>query len=139
MGTKRRQNRDHVVRNIHLISQREVERRYNKMLEFVKDIPIKGFNCYICTGPKCGNTVKTIDIDAGTTPMIMPCAVTWCGHDMKSTFYQDIIPQKEPEYEWYRPTLKQCMKMRDKPDSLNHFLQGGLQFRKIIPKEESDG
>ena len=115
-----------------MISQREVERRYNKLL---KDVETDDYykidltnrvNCYVCD---CGHITKTKDIDAGTTPFFHRCER--CGTLAKSTFYKDIIPDKQPTEEWYRPTLKEAYKMRKEPEMLNHVLNGGLALRKI--------
>lgn len=114
-------------------STREVERKYNKLL---KDVATKDFykvdlsnrvNCYVCQ--TCKLITKTIDIDAGVTPFMHTCE--HCGEVAYSTFYKDIAPYIKPTQEWYRPTLKQCLKMRNKQGLLDHILQGGLDVRKI--------
>ncbi|GAB3164636.1 hypothetical protein [Telluribacter humicola] len=112
-------------------SQREVEREYNKLLQ---DVATKDYykvdltnrvNCYLCS---CGQITKTKDLDAGTTPMFIKCET--CGKDARSTFYQDIRPDQEPTYEWYRPALKEVLKLRSKETTLDHVLSGGLLLRK---------
>lgn len=115
-------------------SQREVERKYNKLMEDVKtnDFYTKidlsnRVNCYVCT--KCNLITKTIDVDAGVTPFMHTCE--HCGEIAHSTFYKDIAPHLMPTQEWYRPTLDQCFKMRNKQGLLDHVLQGGLDVRKL--------
>ena len=113
-------------------SQREIERKYNKLL---KDVETNDFykidltnrvNCYACD---CSHITKTKDIDAGVTPFMHICEK--CGQTAKSTFYRDIAPKQQPTEEWYRPTLKKVMKMRKNEALLDHVLQGGLIVRKI--------
>ena len=114
-------------------SQREIERKYNKLLhdvathEFYKIDLTNRVNCYQCKS--CGHITKTRDVDAGVTPFIHRCEK--CNGMAYSTFYTDIAPDQQPTEEWYRPTLKQVLKMRNKPDLLNHILQGGLDYRKV--------
>ncbi len=117
-------------------SQREVERKYKKLL---KDVATEEFytkvdltnrvNCYSC---KCGHITKTIDIDSGVTPFYFSCDK--CGEMATSSFYKDIAPSQLPTHEWYRPTLKQVLKMRRIvwEGLLDHVLQGGLDSRKIV-------
>lgn len=116
-----------------MISQREVEKRYSKLL---KDVETNDYykidltnrvNCYVC---ECGHVTKTKDIDPGVTPFFHRCER--CGIPAKSTFYKDIIPDQPPTEEWYRPTLKEAFKMRKNPEMLDHVLSGGLVIRKII-------
>jgi hypothetical protein len=112
-------------------SQREIERQYNKVLNDVKtnefyqvDLTNR-VNCYVCD---CGHITKTKDIDAGVTPFIFRCER--CGGMAKSTFYKDVAPDKIPTFEWFRPTLRQVLKMRKNPTMLEHILKGGLDYRK---------
>lgn len=114
-------------------SQRSVERKYQKLME---DVATKDYykidltnrvNCYVCS---CGRITKTKDVDAGVTPFMFNCEK--CGGEARSTFYKDIAPDQQPTIEWYRPTLKQVLKMRNKPGMLDHILQGGLDDRKIV-------
>ena len=113
-------------------SKREIERKYNKLLKDVETddfykIDLKNrINCYVCD---CGHITKTKDVDAGVTPYIHKCER--CGQMARSTFYKDIAPEQQPTEEWYRPTLKQVLKMRKKEDLLDHILQGGLDVRRI--------
>ena len=114
-------------------SQASVERKYTQLL---KDVETKDFykidlskrvNCYLC---KCGHITKTRDIHAGVTPMMFACEI--CGNDAMSSFYNDIAPQQQPTFEWYRPELKKVLKMRKNPAMLDHILRGGLDYRKIV-------
>lgn len=116
-------------------SQGEVTRKYHKLLD---DVATKDFykidlsnrvNCYTCSNPKCGHITKTKDVDAGVTPMFFECEV--CGSRATSSMYRDIVPDKQPTIEWYRPNLAQVIKMRKKPNLLDHILSGGLDYRKI--------
>lgn len=117
-------------------SQREIEKQYEKLLQ---DVQTKDFykidltnrvNVYSCA---CGNRFKTIDIDAGVTPFYMRCDM--CDSMATSSFYKDVAPNLAPSIEWYRPTLKQCLKMRSKEYGdamLEHVFNGGLEYRKIV-------
>lgn len=112
-----------------IVSQREVERKYNKMMSndlYKAKAPKNRVNCYSCF---CGHITKTIDIHNGVTPMFFDCEK--CSTSANSSFYNDIAVDQEPTFEWYRPTLKQIMKMRSKPHVLDHILNGGLEYRKI--------
>lgn len=132
-------------------SQGSVERKYAQL---IKDVKTKEFytsinlenrvNCYQCAGtpgissasgfsipgrPGCGHITKTRDIDPGVTPMFHACEK--CGGRTTSSMYQDIAPTQQPTQEWYRPSLKQVLKMRKNPGMLQHVLAGGLDCRKI--------
>ncbi len=114
-------------------SKREIERKYNKLLQevstkdFYKIDLTNRVNVYSCA---CGNKFKTIDRDAGVTPMFLMCDV--CGTLATSSFYKDIAPELEPTTEWYRPNLNQLLKMRSKDNGMiEHVLSGGLECRKI--------
>lgn len=111
-------------------SQREVEKKYNKILqhESIKgEVAPNRVNCYTCE--KCGHITKTIDIDKGVTPFMSSCEM--CKGTATSSFYDDIAPNQEPTIEWYRPTLKQTLKMRQNFNLLSHVLDGGLCSRII--------
>ena len=117
-----------------MISQREIERKYNKLLkdvdtdDFYKTDLTNRVNCYKCS---CGHITKTKDVDAGVTPFMHRCEK--CGNMAHSTFYTDIVPNQLPTEEWYRPSLKEVLKMRNKPDVIDHILNGGLDYRKVKP------
>jgi len=115
-------------------SQRQIEREYNKLLHSVKtddyytktDLANR-VNCYVCQ--TCGHITKTKDIDSGVIPFMFRCEK--CQEVAYSSFFKDIAPDQLPTYEWYRPTLQQVLKMKNKPDMLDHILKGGLDYRKI--------
>lgn len=116
-------------------SQREVTREYNKMLkldEIKGEVPPNRVNYYTC--PECGHITKTIDRDNGVTPFMFECEKEGCDEFGRSSFYRDIFPNQKPTIEWYRPTLKQTIKMRKTPEMLDHILNGGLAHRKITNK-----
>lgn len=109
-------------------SQREIERKYNKMLESHKELVAPNrVNCYVCN--HCGYITKTIDVDKGVTPFMHNCEK--CNGLARSTFYQDIAPNQKPTQEWFRPTLKQALKMKRNEDMLDHLFGGGLDVRTI--------
>ena len=117
-----------------MLSARHVENEYNKMLkQHAEGAKPNAFNCYKCTA--CGHVTKTVDVDSGVTPFMHRCEE--CGEMAKSTFYSDIAPGQEPTQEWYRPTLKQVLKLRRKPAMLDHVLSGGLDVRIIVKKNDS--
>ena len=113
-------------------SQREVERQYNKLMQdvatsdYYKHDPSAVINNYVCSS--CEHITKTKNIDAGVIPMMFNCEK--CGRQARSTFFKDWRPGQEHTIEWYRPTLKQVLKMRNKPWELEHILKGGLAYRK---------
>jgi len=115
-------------------SQREIERKYKALLhdvatnDFYKVDLSNRVNCYMCQ--VCNLITKTIDVDSGVTPFIHTCE--HCGNIAHSSFYQDIAPNLKPTQEWFRPSLKEVLKMRKKPGLLDHILQGGLDVRKIM-------
>ena len=113
-------------------SQGSVTRRYNNLindvatLDFYKTDLTNRVNCYSCSD---GHITKTKDVDAGVTPMMITCET--CNKTAHSSFYRDIAPLQQPTVEWYRPSLKETLKMRKKPNSLEHVLSGGLIYRKV--------
>lgn len=113
-------------------SQREIEREYQKHLEnpiYQEEIPDNRVNCYTC---KNGHITKTIDIAIGTTPFIIHCKTEGCSCDATSSFYKDIAPYLQPTHEWFRPTVKETIKFRNKnPGMVDHILMGGLDLRPI--------
>ena len=104
---------------------KQITKRYVRIVNYYKGVAPKGVNCYLC---RCGHITKTVDIDAGATPFLFTCEK--CGELATSTFYSDSVPDREPTFEWYRPTLEQVLKIEDE-DILFHILSGGLEFRKI--------
>jgi hypothetical protein len=123
-----------------MISQAEVQRKYETLMN---DVATKDYykidltnrvNCYKC---KCGHITKTKDIDAGVTPMMFNCES--CDGTAMSTFFTDVAPHQNPTIEWYRPTIDELLKMRNKPELVDHVLQGGLCHRKIENVKETNG
>jgi hypothetical protein len=116
-----------------MISQREVIKKHNQLLEQYKnENGNKGkVNCYRCH--VCQHITKTIDTDAGVTPMITSCEL--CKNQAWSTGYIDVAPAQHPTFEWVRPPLSQVIKLMDKPSVLEHIFKGGLML-KPIPKPE---
>lgn len=121
-------------------TNQHIEKLWNNLLndvatnDFYKKDLTNRVNCYTCA--TCGYVTKTRDIDAGVTPAFIPC--TRCNATASSSFYKDIAPFQEPTHEWYRPKLEYVLKLKNKPNLLDHFLNGGLDYRKIIIKEEKD-
>ncbi len=119
-----------------MLSQREVARKYNAL---INDVKTKDFykidltnrvNCYTCQ--TCGHITKTKDVDSGVTPFMFGCEK--CSQTAYSSFYKDIAPHLTPTVEWYRPSLAEVQKMRSKNSgALDHVLQGGLLSRKPEP------
>ena len=116
-----------------MISQKDVKRRYDSLMEDVKTNDFykvnltNRVNCYICI--ECSHITKTKDVDPGVTPFIFKCEK--CGKIARSTMYEDTAPGQKATFEWFRPTLKEILKMRRKHEKLlNHVLQGGLNYRK---------
>lgn len=116
-------------------SVKSITKQYNKLLkdvdtnDYYTQIDLKNrVNCYVCA--KCGHVTKTKDVDAGCTPFMHVCEK--CNELAKSTMYKDIVQDKQPKQEWYRPTLKQVLKMRKKNNGMvEHILRGGLDIRPI--------
>lgn len=81
-------------------------------------------NQYTCQ--KCGSVITTIDIDEGTTPMMLPCQVTnKCKGWMRSGFY--LVDQHlTPDHEWYKP-VELPMHRAER----EHVQMGGLLIRKV--------
>lgn len=82
-------------------------------------------NCYVCQS--CGRITKTKDIAAGVTPFFHDCE--YCGEVAYSSFYEDLIPIKEPTQEWYRPDFEEFRQLDEAMKE--HVLKGGLLNRKI--------
>ncbi|MNI02259.1 hypothetical protein D3C87_1494910 [compost metagenome] len=112
-----------------LESQRNIEKRYSLLV--IEPAKADRFNCYVCYNPECMHITKAVDIHVGVTPMFLSC--TRCGNMATSTMYRDIAPDIKPEIEWFVPTLKQVMKMRNNPAMLDHIFMGGLEMRKVKP------
>lgn len=114
-------------------SYKSIERKYAKLMQdvatsdYYKINLSNRVNCYVCFF--CGHVTKTKDVDPGVTPFMFKCED--CGNPAQSTFYKDIRPEQKPTFEWYRPTLKQVLKMRSDYILMEHVLNGGLNYRKI--------
>ena len=113
-----------------MMSVRECTRRYNEMSKtYEAKAEPNRVNCYQCD--KCGSITKTIDVDDGVTPFYYQCE--HCKNPVaRSTMYYDIAPNQKPTQEWYRPTLKEVLKLRKNPSMLEYILNGGLDVRPII-------
>lgn len=118
--------------NEHRESQKSVQKKYEKLihnvntLDYYKTDLTNRFNCYVCS---CGHITKTKDVDSGVTPFMFSCEK--CGNTATSTFYKDIIPSEPHTIEWYRPTLKETLKLRKNFGLLEHVLNGGLLDKKV--------
>jgi len=111
------------------MNKKQITKKYNDIVKIYENEDINltnKINCYRC--PKCKHITKTKDIDKGVTPAFFQCEK--CNELASTTFYNDIIPNKEPTFEWFRPPLKVVLKMKE-DGLLDHILQGGLDYRKI--------
>lgn len=111
-----------------MISLREIKRKLHECKTHYKNEEWEGkVNCYLCI--ECGKTTKTVHVDGGTIPAIFAC--NHCGGIARSTLYEDTAPDEEAVIEWYRPDVKELLKMRRKrmEKDLNHILNGGLTWR----------
>ncbi len=118
-----------------LMSVREVTRKYNEIVKYYEgeDIDLANrVNNYRC--PK-GHITKTKDVDKGVTPFMRQCGKDGCEEFGRSSFYNDNYPAMQPTQEWFRPSLKQVIKMRKNAAMLEHVLQGGLEVRNIKSDE----
>jgi hypothetical protein len=111
---------------------KQIAVRYKRMLAINGDpVDPNRINCYRCQ--VCQAITKTIDIDRGVIPFMHRCE--FCGGTAYSSFFDDIAPAIKPTQEWYRPTLKQVLKMKNE-GLIEHILMGGLDVRKISPTPE---
>ena len=108
-------------------SVKQVTKEYNRMLTLEEHSSKNRKNSYTCTN--CNYETISIDLDSGTTPFIIECSK--CKQQSYSSFYDTSNKDKEPEIEWYRPTLKKTLKFRKQESLLEHILQGGLLMRNI--------
>jgi hypothetical protein len=84
--------------------------------------PEKGdnkINTYTCEN---GHVTVTVDVDKGTTPMLLDCPK--CGKLSRSAWYK-CDQNLKPEYEWYKPTGNVHRRDRE------HVKAGGLLIRQI--------
>lgn len=111
------------------MKKQRIKKRYQVILETYTEFGSgqKGrVNCYTCQ--HCGHITKTVHADRGVTPFMHACEQ--CGEFALSSSYNDIAPSAQPTQEWFRPTLDECLKMKDVV-LLEHILNGGLDWRKI--------
>ncbi len=111
-------------------------------------------NIYDCQNNVCNKSTVTIDIDVGTTPMMILCPS--CRKYSYSRFYPDVAQNLTPTHEWYYPTKeviwqlinneletfkKDCRKHPRKfftrrkyisQNFLSHWKKGGLFLRPIF-------
>jgi hypothetical protein len=87
-------------------------------------------NCYTC---RDGHITKTIDKDNGVTPFMIRCRHKDCVQHANSSLYRDAVPDLEPTYEWFRPSVEDVIKMDRKGEHgmVDHILNGGLDIRVI--------
>jgi len=115
------------------VSRRSVERSYSAMIDRYSDpVEENKVNCYSCT--VCSHVTKSIDADNGVSSFMIACEK--CGKQATSSFYQDLIPGREPTIKWVRPELSVVIKARKKPDLLKHYLDGGMLLVVIDPDAE---
>jgi len=111
-------------------SVKKVTKAYNNIP--VSEILAQPYNNYTCVA--CKKITKTVDLCGGTTSMGITCE--FCEQSALSSFYVDSIPEEKAMLEWYRPTLKQTLKLRKNPSMLEHVLKGGLLKRYVTEEEE---
>lgn len=86
-------------------------------------------NCYKCPD---NHITRTKEIHLGITPFTHDCDI--CGKIAVSSLHVDISPNTDIAGEWYRPQLKQLIKLRRFGNIVDHVLSGGLLYRKIDNK-----
>lgn len=82
-------------------------------------------NVYECPD---GHQTVTIDLEDGTTPMMMNCRTPNCGKTSCSKWYR-VDQNLKPEFEWFKPTDMKKLN----PAERDHVQRGGLLIRKIKP------
>lgn len=77
---------------------------------------------------KCGAMMHTTYKDKGVTPFMMACPV--CQRQMQhtKTFDKETVPPEIEVLNWYRPTVKETLKMSEA--MIDHVLYGGLVLEK---------
>ena len=86
-------------------------------------------NRYTCQ--KCHEFVVTVDLDEGTTPLMMLCRATKsCNGHMYSSFYR-VDGAPEPQYAWRKPTAAEYAAAS--PAMKQHFDLGGLDIHPFTP------
>lgn len=116
------------VKTVEKVNVDSIPVRYKKMLATVRanNISLKEerkINYYTCE--KCGKIIKTIDKEPGVTPFLISCDS--CEGMAQSSFYSEIAPDKEIDYEWFRPSLQYLSKCTE--GEIEHVLNGGLLKR----------
>ena len=123
-----------------MITKKEIIERYNECILAQEDEKVLGVNNYRCN-TECNHVTKTIDVDSGVTPFLISCEK--CKADATSSFYDDLVPDQAPTFEWYRPSLDQVLAIRNESLSLppaskghnesilEHILDGGLLSRSV--------
>ena len=112
------------------MTKKQIEKKYNALVGRIEDMGIydgRGtVDRYECE--KCGCVMHTTYKDKGVTPFATSCRE--CGGLMRhtKTFSKEVVPTHIKVINWYRPTLKQVLKM---PDGIvEHILNGGLILEK---------
>lgn len=116
------------------VSRRQITKQYKSMVDtFTKTKGNKGWtNCFNCK--TCLHTTKTINKDHGVTPYYINCEK--CGNESYSSGFCDLKPEDQPTYEWYRPTLKQTIKLRKKNGTELGLVMGGMLFSRQLKVPE---
>lgn len=81
-------------------------------------------NAYECPD---GHLTVTIDLEDGTTPMMMNCRNPSCGKVSRSKWYK-VDQNLKPTFEWFKPTDMKKLN----PAERDHVQRGGLLIRKIV-------
>lgn len=108
------------------MERKEIEKKYCKLTKEIESMRMyDGRNTvdrYLCE--KCGGFLHTTYKDKGVTPFTITCPM--CGGIMShtQTFKKEAVPDYIEVKKWYRPTLKQTLKMSE--SSIEHILNGGL-------------
>lgn len=113
-------------------SVKKVTKAYNTIPS--SEILPQPYNNYNCVA--CKKITKTVDLCGGTTAMGIDCE--YCGEAAISSFYVDNAPEEEPILEWFKPTLKDTLKLRKNPSLLEHVLKGGL-LKRYVTKPKDNG
>lgn len=108
------------------ISVKDVQRQYSTIKNH--DHVIKDGIFYFKCGT-CDVVQKTEVIDPGVIPTALVCPE--CQNVMKRT-NDDLMPDEPVQYEWIRPSLKECLKLRkpSKRPILDWIMKGGLLMEK---------
>ncbi len=116
-----------------VFSKNEVITKYNAIVALIASRPetVRGrTNCYLCRKPECRHITKTLCIHEGVTPMLFHCEK--CGEIAESSGFRDLVPNQKATIAWYRPTLRDVLKIRKThPFIVEHILKGGLGHKVI--------